>query len=92
MEDGSTIYGFMQMAEMIYNVVAVFFFVLGSTVIINTTMMVIFERMREIGTLSALGMQGSVITSYSIHYTKLYDKRFKKYLIFGLTDETYALV
>ncbi len=62
MKDGSTIYGFMQMAEMIYNVVAVFFFVLGSTVIINTTMMVIFERMREIGTLSALGMQGSELT------------------------------
>ncbi len=57
-EDLSTSYGLMKMADMIYNFIAMFFFILGSTVIINTTMMVIFERMREIGTLSALGMHG----------------------------------
>jgi len=38
-----------------------FFFLLGSTVIITTTMMVIYERMREIGTMAALGMKGSQI-------------------------------
>lgn len=54
----STTYGMIKMAEMIYNFIAMFFFLLGSTVIINTTMMVIFERMREIGTLGALGMHG----------------------------------
>jgi putative ABC transport system permease protein len=47
----------MSMIDTIYNVIALFFFILGTTVIINTTMMVIFERMREIGTVSALGMK-----------------------------------
>ena len=51
-------YGFLKLAENIYNVMAFIFFLLGSTVIINTTMMVIFERMREIGTMSAMGMHG----------------------------------
>lgn len=54
----STTYGMIKLAEMIYNFIAMFFFLLGSTVIINTTMMVIFERMREIGTLGAIGMHG----------------------------------
>lgn len=58
-EDLSTTYGMLKMAQMVYNFVAMFFFLLGSTVIINTTMMVIYERMREIGTLGALGMHGS---------------------------------
>jgi len=58
-EDLSSTYGLMKMAQMIYNFIAMFFFLLGSTVIINTTMMVIFERMREIGTLSAMGMHGN---------------------------------
>ena len=62
MEDVSLMFGFLKLAEAIYNVMAVFFFLLGSTVIINTTMMVIFERMREIGTLSALGMHGKELT------------------------------
>jgi len=58
----STTYGLLKLADMIYNVMAFIFFVLGSTVIINTTMMVIYERMREIGTLGALGMHGSELT------------------------------
>ena len=37
--------------------IALFFFILGTTVIINTTMMVIFERLHEIGTIAALGMK-----------------------------------
>ena len=56
------LYAWMEMAEQIYSVIALFFFVLGSTVIINTTMMVIFERMKEIGTISAMGMTGGEIT------------------------------
>jgi putative ABC transport system permease protein len=55
-------YSMLRIAKVAYYFIAMFFFVLGSTVIINTTMMVIFERMREIGTLSALGMQGSELT------------------------------
>lgn len=58
----NTLYGVLRIAKLAYYFIALFFFVLGSTVIINTTMMVIFERMREIGTLSALGMQGSELT------------------------------
>ena len=45
-------------AEKIYDIIAILFFLLASTVIINTTIMVIFERMKEIGTLGAMGMTG----------------------------------
>jgi len=47
----------MRLVDTMYNFIALFFFILGTTVIINTTMMVIFERLREIGTISALGMK-----------------------------------
>ena len=53
-----TSYSFIEMAQTIYDIVALFFFILGSSVILNTTIMVIFERMREIGTMSAMGMSG----------------------------------
>jgi len=46
----------MQYARTAYDVIALVFFLLASTVIVNTTMMVIFERMREIGTVAAMGM------------------------------------
>jgi len=58
----STTYGFLKIADLVYNIMAFVFFILGSTVIINTTMMVIYERMREIGTLGALGMHGKELT------------------------------
>ena len=48
-------------ATSMYDFIFVFFLVLASTVIINTTMMVIYERMREIGTIGALGMTGKQI-------------------------------
>lgn len=57
-DDLNLMYGFLKIAQYIYYVMGVIFFLLGSTVIINTTFMVIFERMREIGTLAALGMHG----------------------------------
>ena len=47
----------MRSIDVMYNFIALFFFILGTTVIINTTMMVIFERLREIGTVAALGMK-----------------------------------
>ncbi|MBN2625800.1 MAG: ABC transporter permease [Spirochaetales bacterium] len=56
------IFSMMNMAANIYNVFALFFFVLGSSVIINTTIMVIYERMQEIGTLGAMGMRGKELT------------------------------
>jgi putative ABC transport system permease protein len=49
-------YALVQLADTAYNVIALFFFILGSTVIVSTTMMVIYERMREIGTVAAMGM------------------------------------
>jgi putative ABC transport system permease protein len=49
---------YIKLANISYSIMAFIFFLLGSTVIINTTMMVIFERMREIGTLGAIGMHG----------------------------------
>ena len=54
-------YSWISMAEGIYNIMALVFFLLGATVIINTTMMVIFERTKEIGTIAAMGMTGSEI-------------------------------
>jgi putative ABC transport system permease protein len=50
------IYGLIRYAQNIYDIFAVIFFLLASTVIVNTTMMVIYERMREIGTVAAMGM------------------------------------
>ncbi len=47
---------YIQTATISYAIIALIFFLLASTVIVNTTMMVIFERIREIGTLSAMGM------------------------------------
>ena len=56
-----TSYTFMEIAGAVYNIMALVFFILASSVIINTTMMVIFERMREIGTIRAMGMTGGEI-------------------------------
>lgn len=49
------------MSGKMYNIIYLIFLVLASLVVINTTMMVVFERMKEIGTIAALGMRGSAI-------------------------------
>ncbi len=54
----STSYTWVRQGQIAYIFVALLFFILGSSVIVNTTMMVILERMREIGTLAAIGMRG----------------------------------
>lgn len=55
-KDIETTYSFIEMAQVIYSIMGLIFFVLASTVIINTTMMAIYERKKEIGTLEAMGM------------------------------------
>ncbi len=59
--EASFFLAFFQMAEGLYFVIGLVFFVLASTVLVNTTMMVVFERTREIGTVGALGMKGREI-------------------------------
>lgn len=56
-----TTLSFMGMAQSAYDIIALIFFILASSVIVNTTMMVIFERMKEIGTIGAIGMTGSQV-------------------------------
>jgi putative ABC transport system permease protein len=56
-KDYGQFYAMLGIAQLIYNVIVIFFLVLGATVIINTTMMVIYERYREIGILGAMGMR-----------------------------------
>jgi putative ABC transport system permease protein len=51
-------YSYLRTASIVYNIIALVFFLLASTVIISTTMMIIHERTREIGTLAAMGMHG----------------------------------
>ncbi|MBN2618781.1 MAG: ABC transporter permease [Spirochaetales bacterium] len=49
-------YSWMQMASFAYTIIGTVFFLLASTVIANTMLMVVFERRKEIGTITALGM------------------------------------
>jgi len=55
-KDIETTYAMLDFARTMYNFMGLILFVLASTVIINTTMMAIFERKQEIGTLAAMGM------------------------------------
>jgi putative ABC transport system permease protein len=52
---------FMKLADIAYFIISMVFFLLASTVLVNTTMMVVFERTREIGTVGALGMKSREI-------------------------------
>ncbi len=55
-------YSMIRMADISYTLMAVFFFILSSSVIANTMLMVVFERKKEIGTITALGMtSGEVV-------------------------------
>ena len=54
----STAAGFIRRTQVGYTIIALVLLLLASTVIINTTIMVIYERIREIGMLGAIGMSG----------------------------------
>ena len=57
----NTMVQMLDLANVIYMSMAFVFFILASSVIVNSIMMIIFERIREIGTVGALGMESGAI-------------------------------
>ena len=59
--DASETFAFLKVSRVLFAIYGAIFYILASTVIVNTTMMAVLERKREIGTLAALGMAKSRI-------------------------------
>lgn len=57
----SATWGLMDLVGYVYGIIGLVFFGLASTVIINTMLMVVLERSKEIGMLAALGMEPRAI-------------------------------
>ncbi len=60
-QETSDLLPYMEIAQLIYNQVYIFIVLLSSIVVINTMIMIIKERTREIGMMSALGMKSGGI-------------------------------
>lgn len=60
-QETSDLLPYMEIAKVVYNQVYVFIVLLASIVVINTMIMIIKERTREIGMMSALGMKSGGI-------------------------------
>ncbi len=54
--DLNVLYNYMKVGRLVYTIMAALFVLLGGTVVINTMMMLVYERVREIGLLGALGL------------------------------------
>ncbi|NLW56498.1 MAG: ABC transporter permease [Firmicutes bacterium] len=57
----SDLVAFMEVAKLIYNQIYIFLVLLACIVVINTMLMIVKERTKEIGMMSALGLEGSEI-------------------------------
>ncbi len=60
--DLNLMFDYMKLGKFIYFILAGFFVLLGCTVIINTMMMLVYERVREIGILRSIGFSRSEIS------------------------------
>ncbi|MFP4376379.1 MAG: ABC transporter permease [Spirochaetales bacterium] len=60
-KEESFVYAMLSSTEIFYDIFVLIFLALGATVIVNTTMMTVFERYREIGLLGAMGMKPAEI-------------------------------
>jgi len=59
--EGSASYSLLELAQVMYAFIGLVFAALASTVVINTMLMVVLERSKEIGMLGALGMEPRTI-------------------------------
>lgn len=60
-KETSDILPYMEMAKMIYNQIYIFLVILACVVVVNTMIMIVKERTKEIGMMSALGLEGKSI-------------------------------